>query len=110
MRARVWESQRLDPAFTGIRQGGTGKWGSCHAGPELFIVFGDRTSGRETYPAGRFLYAQKPGNGEALILDFNTAHNPPCAFNEFATCPIASVRNRIPVRIPAGEMFDPATH
>lgn len=80
------------------------------AGTELFIVFGDRTSGRETYPAGRFLYAQKPGIGGEVTLDFNTAHNPPCAFNEFATCPIASPRNRIPVRIPAGEKSDPAAH
>jgi uncharacterized protein (DUF1684 family) len=80
------------------------------AGTELFIVFGDRTSGRETYPAGRFLYARKPARDGVLTLDFNTAHNPPCAFNEFATCPIASLRNRIPVRIPAGEKFDPARH
>lgn len=80
------------------------------AGSELFIVFGDRTSGRETYPAGRFLYALKPENGGNLILDFNTAHNPPCAFNEFATCPIASARNRLPVSIPAGERFDPTFH
>jgi uncharacterized protein (DUF1684 family) len=80
------------------------------AGSELFIVFGDRTSGRETYPAGRFLYARKPGEGATFTVDFNTAHNPPCAFNEFATCPIASARNRLPVRIPAGERFDPTSH
>jgi len=80
------------------------------AGSELFMVFGDRTSGRETYPAGRFLYARKPDKGGEFTLDFNTAHNPPCAFNEFATCPIASARNRLPVRIPAGERFDPTTH
>jgi hypothetical protein len=80
------------------------------AGPELFFVFGDLTSGRETYPAGRFLYAAKPGDDGVFTLDFNTAHNPPCAFNEFATCPVASPRNRLPVRIPAGEKFDPATH
>lgn len=80
------------------------------AGSELFIVFGDRTSGRETYPAGRFLYARKPGNDGEITLDFNTAHNPPCAFNEFATCPIASLRNRLPVDIPVGERFDPTAH
>lgn len=80
------------------------------AGSELFIVFADRTSGRETYPAGRFLYARKPGDDGVFMLDFNTAHNPPCAFNEFATCPIASSRNRLPVGIPVGERFNPATH
>jgi len=79
-------------------------------GKELFFVFGDQTSGRETYPAGRFLYAQKPGNDGELTLDFNTAHNPPCAFNEFATCPVASPRNRLPVAIHAGEKFDPGSH
>lgn len=80
------------------------------AGSELFIVFGDLTSGRETYPAGRFLYARKPGDDGRFILDFNTAHNPPCAYNEFATCPIASSRNRLSVHVSAGEKFDPAAH
>ena len=80
------------------------------AGNELFFVFGDQTSGRETYPAGRFLYARKPGKDGELTLDFNTAHNPPCAFNEFATCPVASPRNRLPVAITAGEKFNPASH
>ncbi len=80
------------------------------AGTELFFVFGDKTSGRGTYPAGRFLYARKPGIDGEFTLDFNTAHNPPCAFNEFATCPVASSGNRLPVPIPAGEKYDPAGH
>jgi len=80
------------------------------AGGELFFVFGDQTSGRGSYPAGRFLYAQKPGADDITELDFNTAHSPPCAYNEFATCPIASARNRIATRITAGERYDPAKH
>ena len=80
------------------------------AGEELLLVFGDTTSGRETYPAGRFLYTQKPDENDVVVLDFNTAQNPPCAFNEFATCPIASPRNRLAVPIPAGERFDPSVH
>jgi uncharacterized protein (DUF1684 family) len=80
------------------------------AGNELFFVFGDQTSGRGTYPAGRFLYAQKPGSDGVTELDFNTAHSPPCAYNEFATCPIASARNRIAIRIMAGERYDPTGH
>ena len=80
------------------------------AGDELLLVFGDATTGRETYPAGRFLYTRKPGKDGVVVLDFNTAQNPPCAFNEFATCPIASPRNRLAVRIPAGERFDPSGH
>ena len=80
------------------------------SGDELFFVFGDRTSGRETYPAGRFLYADVPAEGETTILDFNRAYNPPCAFNDFATCPVASPQNRLSVAIAAGEKFDPAVH
>jgi uncharacterized protein (DUF1684 family) len=59
------------------------------SGDELFYVFGDRTSGTETYPAGRFLYSDRPVDGDETILDFNRAYNPPCAFNDFATCPVA---------------------
>lgn len=77
---------------------------------ELFFVFGDQTSGRGTYPAGRFLYAQMPDADGVTELDFNTAHSPPCAYNEFATCPIASARNRIATRITAGERYDPTQH
>lgn len=80
------------------------------AGDELFFVFGDRTSGRETYPAGRFLYADVPAEGATTILDFNRAYNPPCAFNDFATCPVASPQNRLSIAIAAGEKFDPAVH
>jgi len=80
------------------------------SGDSLFFVFGDMTSGRETYPAGRFLYAKVPGDDGKTILDFNRAYNPPCAFNAFATCPVASPRNRLKTRIEAGEKYDPAVH
>jgi uncharacterized protein (DUF1684 family) len=80
------------------------------SGDELFFVFGDQTSGRETYPAGRFLYADVPAEGETTVLDFNRAYNPPCAFNDFATCPVAAPQNRLAVVIAAGEKFDPAVH
>jgi len=80
------------------------------AGDDLFFVFGDQTTGRETYPAGRFLYAKKPGADGVVELDFNTSHSPPCAYNDFATCPVASPRNRLAVRIPAGELYDRVGH
>lgn len=80
------------------------------SGDSLFFVFGDSTTGRETYPAGRFLYAAVPGDDGKTVLDFNRAYNPPCAFNDFATCPVASPRNRIGARIDAGEKFDPDVH
>ncbi|MGI9201692.1 MAG: DUF1684 domain-containing protein [Woeseiaceae bacterium] len=77
------------------------------SGDSLFFVFGDRSSGRETYPAGRFLYADAVDHGEMTWLDFNRAYNPPCAFNDFSTCPVASPQNRLPVVVAAGEKYDP---
>ncbi len=68
----------------------------------LFIIFRDLSSKTETYGAGRFLYAEKPVNGK-VILDFNKAENPPCAFTSFATCPLPPPQNRLNVSIKAGE-------
>ena len=72
-------------------------------GGGLFFIFKDLTSGKETYPPGRFLYAPKPKNGE-VILDFNKAVNPPCAFTPFATCPLPPQQNYLPMRVEAGEL------
>lgn len=80
------------------------------SGERLFFVFGDQTSGRETYPAGRFVYAEAPDENGKTILDFNKSYNPPCAFGDFSTCPVASPRNRLAVRIEAGEKFIPELH
>ena len=70
---------------------------------QLFFILRDQTSGKETYGAGRFLDADWPQDGIA-ILDFNKAYSPPCAFTPFATCPLPPRENRLPVRIAAGEM------
>jgi len=70
---------------------------------ELFIIFKDATSKDETYQAGRYLYAVKPGPDGKTIVDFNKAYNPPCAFTAFATCPLPPLQNRLPIRIEAGE-------
>ncbi|HEV2539313.1 MAG TPA: DUF1684 domain-containing protein [Frateuria sp.] len=76
-------------------------------GGELFFVLADRTSGKETYGAARFLYAALPAGGldkpGKLVLDFNQAYNPPCAFTPFATCPLAPPENRLDVAVTAGE-------
>jgi uncharacterized protein (DUF1684 family) len=72
------------------------------AARKLFYIFKDETAGKETYPAGRFLYSDMPENGK-VVLDFNTAYNPPCAFTPYATCPLPPPENRLPVRIEAGE-------
>lgn len=69
---------------------------------QLFLIFADRTSGKETYGAARFLYADMPKDGE-IVLDFNQAYNPPCAFIAFATCPLAPPENRLDLRVTAGE-------
>jgi uncharacterized protein (DUF1684 family) len=69
---------------------------------ELWFIFRDATSGRETYGGGRFLYAPLPEAGE-VVLDFNKAYSPPCAFTDYATCPLPPKQNRLPVRIEAGE-------
>jgi hypothetical protein len=75
------------------------------SGDRLFIVFRDLTAGHETYGAARFLSAPAPHDGR-VMLDFNRAVNPPCAFTPFATCPLPSPQNRLPVRIPAGERYE----
>ncbi len=74
---------------------------------EFFIVFADGTTGDTTYPAGRYLAADLPGPDGTTVLDFNRAYNPPCVFSEFATCPLATPRNRLPVAVEAGEKYTP---
>ncbi|MGA9768137.1 MAG: DUF1684 domain-containing protein [Blastocatellia bacterium] len=80
---------RLDPILEGKNK--------------LFFIFSDSTSGKATYGAGRFLYADLP-EGETVTLDFNKAVNPPCAFTQFATCPLPPRQNRLRVAIEAGEL------
>jgi len=70
---------------------------------DLFFIFKDLTSRTETYEAGRFLHAPLPKDG-TVDLDFNRAYNPPCAFTEFATCPLPIKDKQLPIRIPAGEL------
>ena len=69
----------------------------------VWFLFADRTSGRETYGAGRFLYSDgMPENGK-LVMDFNKAYNPPCAFSDYATCPLPPQQNRLNLAVTAGE-------
>ncbi|WP_243370814.1 DUF1684 domain-containing protein [Microvirga solisilvae] len=65
------------------------------------FVLRDATSGHETYGASRFLTGEI--DGSQIVLDFNKAINPPCAFTDFATCPLPPAENRLPFRIEAGE-------
>jgi len=73
---------------------------------DLWFIFRDRTSGETTYPAARFLYTPMPKDGK-VVLDFNRAENPPCAFNPYATCPLPPQENRLQVPVEAGEKFQP---
>jgi uncharacterized protein len=70
---------------------------------EFFIIFGDKTNKKETYGAGRFLYAAKPDVEGYTYLDFNKAYNPPCAFTPYATCPLPPKQNQLSIEIKAGE-------
>jgi uncharacterized protein (DUF1684 family) len=91
--AAVFEWQgveyRVDPVFDGNR-------------PRLYIIFGDQTNRDTTYGAGRFLYAPLPRDGQ-VVLDFNQAFNPPCAFTLYAVCPLPPAQNRLALRVEAGE-------
>jgi Uncharacterized conserved protein len=69
--------------------------------PMMFVI-SDLTSGVETYGAARFVYADPPRGGK-VVLDFNEAINPPCAFTPFATCPLPPKENRMEIAVRAGE-------
>jgi uncharacterized protein (DUF1684 family) len=69
---------------------------------KLFFVLRDQTSGKTTYGASRFLYSEQAQNG-TVLLDFNQAENPPCAFTAYATCPLPPPQNRLALAITAGE-------
>jgi len=72
----------------------------------VFLACADRTNGISAYPAGRFLHSPPPEHGR-LTLDFNRACNPPCAFTQYATCPLPPAGNRLCVEIAAAERFSP---
>ncbi len=72
------------------------------SGQRLWFVFRDQTSGKETYPSARFLYTDPAVDGR-VVMDFNYAQNPPCAYNPYTTCPLPPAQNRLSIPIPAGE-------
>lgn len=71
---------------------------------ELFYIFKDATAGKTTYGAGRFVYSGLPDAEGMVTIDFNRAYSPPCAFTDFATCPLPPRQNRLDRAIEAGEM------
>jgi len=69
----------------------------------LFLMFTDETNQTETYQAGRYMIVDHPEGGGELVLDFNQAYNPPCAFSKFTTCQLPPPQNRLEIAIEAGE-------
>jgi uncharacterized protein (DUF1684 family) len=84
-------------------QGKTQRLDAVLEGEQLFILFSDETTGATTYGSGRFLYADQPDASGHTLLDFNRAINPPCAFTDFATCPLPPPQNALPFAVTAGE-------
>jgi uncharacterized protein (DUF1684 family) len=98
--------QRRSPGYALFTLGGREhSLDAVTEGDELFFIFHDPTAGDTTYPAGRFLKAAYPQDGQ-ITLDFNRAYSPPCAFTAFATCPLPPPGNHLTLRIEAGELYD----
>jgi len=68
----------------------------------LFVPLRDATSGKETYGAARYLDLEEP-EGDELVLDFNLAYSPYCAYSEAYSCPLPPSENWLPIRVEAGE-------
>ncbi len=92
------KSLRLDAV---IEEGTTG---------QLFIMFGDRTNGKETYANGRQVYTPLPDKDNHVILDLNKAYNWPCVFTPYATCPIPPRQNQLDIAVTAGEKMYQGEH
>jgi uncharacterized protein len=75
----------------------------------LFLPFQDANAGVDTYGAGRYLEPQPLEDGR-LLVDFNYAYNPYCAYNERWTCPIPPAENHLTVAIEAGEQTWDSEH
>ena len=81
-------------------------------GGGIWLPFADATSGVDTYGGGRYLYdtikGADLGVGEReMVLDFNYAYNPSCAYDDRWSCPLSPPENRLPFAVPAGEKLPP---
>lgn len=75
---------------------------------ELFLPFRDATSGKESYGAGRYLDLH--AHGDEIVIDFNYAYNPYCAYNPDWNCPLPPSENWLKIPIRAGEQTFPDQH
>ena len=69
----------------------------------LFLAFADETSAKETYGAGRYIDIKKIPGASSMVLDFNNAYNPYCAYTDGYSCPFPPGKNILKVAIKAGE-------
>jgi uncharacterized protein len=91
----VFEHEGREHALEAVWEG--------HDETRLMVLFRDGTSGKDSYPLGRFVYSDAPDETGTVVLDFNLAMLPGCAFSVYATCPIASKDNLLPIEVRAGE-------
>jgi uncharacterized protein (DUF1684 family) len=99
------KQEMLVPGYAEFQHGGrTFRLTPVLEGNQLFFIFRDKTAGKTTYPAARFLYSGMPANGR-VELDFNKAYNPPCVFTPYATCPLPPPENRLAIAVEAGELM-----
>lgn len=89
--------------MNGAPQKLTAYWDAPDSFDRLFIAFKDATNGGESYGGGRYLKPMTPKNGASLVLDFNKAHNPYCAYDPNFTCPLPPPENELPFPVQAGE-------
>jgi len=76
----------------------------------LFLPFRDETNGKETYGGGKYMDLKIP-KGDEIVLDFNQSYQPFCAYNAFDyNCPIVPEKNKLPLRIEAGVMYEDVYH
>lgn len=77
----------------------------------ISVLFRDATSGKQTYGGGRYLdYPVSEVKNNTIVLDFNKAYNPYCAYQESYACPVPPAENTLPVAILAGEVTEESTH
>lgn len=73
----------------------------------LFFPFTDLTNGKQTYMGGRYIDLRIPSGGDEIVIDFNQAYNPYCAYSHRFSCPLVPADNQMDIEIPAGVMYKP---
>lgn len=77
----------------------------------ISVLFKDETSGKETYGGGRYIdYPVSKIKNNTMVLDFNNAYNPYCAYQESYACPVPPAENSLPVPVWAGEKTEDSSH